>query len=191
MNIWRRFRTMATNTWTTLWNVLQNIWKWLCKLCYWIFYKKPLLIGRRQGLQYHHLTKLYWYTKIVAIIFWVIPWIFLSIWYIFIVQGCTSVTARGLLEEICTGPYLSPENGIPWYLDLWDPQGVPVNHSKVHTPSYLESIMTGHMRLRDTTMALSHQISKTEQMAPGFVTYEMLNNLSESNIIPCLLYLIN
>ncbi len=150
MNIWNRFRTMTINTWTRLWNVLLNIWKWLCNTCYWIFYKKPLLIGRKKGLQYHYLTKHYWYAKIVAIICWGIPWIFLSVWYIIIVQGCTSITIRGLLEEICVGPYLSPENEVPWYLDLWDPQGVPVNHSKIHTPSYLESIMTGHMKLRDT-----------------------------------------
>lgn len=191
MNIWNRFRAMTVSNWTRFRNVLLNIWKWLCNICYWIFYKKPLLLGRKKGLQYHHLTKFYWYTRIVATICWVIPWIFLLLWYIIIVQGCTSNTARGFLEDICIGPYLSPKNEVPWYLDLWNPQGLPFNHSKTQSPLYIESIMTGHMKIRDTSRALSHQVSKTEKMAPGFVTAEMLSNLSESNMVPYLLYVIN
>ena len=182
---------MTSNIWAGPWIVTMHIWRWLCNICYWVFYKKPLLLGRKKGLQYHHLTKLYWYTKIVAVINWGIPLTFFSVWYIIIVQGCRSTTARGLLEEICIGPYLSPENEVPWHLDLWDPQGIPVNHSKIHTPLYIERIMTGHLKLRDTASALSHQVLKTEQMAPGFVTQEMLGNLSMSKSVPymlCILY---
>lgn len=185
MNVFRIFCGMTITLMPRVWNHPMNIWIWLCDVCYWFFYKKPLIIGRKRGLQYHHLSKLYWYCQIFFIINWVIPLMFLLVWYIAIVQGCSSTTVRGLLEDICLGPYLGPSNEIPWYLDLWDPQGNPVNDSKIRTPPYIERIMTGHVKLLDTARALSHQVSKTEQMAPGFVTQEMLRNLSKSKIMPC------
>ena len=180
MDIFRRFGGIIIALWLQVRTIPISIWIWFSDISYWLFYKKPLMTGRKRGLQYHHLAILYWYCRIIFIINWIIPLIFLSIWYIIIVQGCSSTTMRGLLEDICVGPYLSPSNEIPWYLDLWDPQENLVNDSKIRISPYFERIMTGHIKLLDTAKALNHQISKTEQMAPGFVTQEMLKNLSKS-----------
>ena len=182
MEIFRRFCGIIIALLLQVWTTLITIWIWVCDISYWFFYKKPLMIGRKRGLQYHHLARLYWYSRIIFIINWIIPLIFFSIWYIIIIQGCSSTTIRGLLEDICVGPYLGPSNEIPWYLNLWDSQENFVNDSKIRVPPYIERIMTGHIKLLDTAKALNHQISKTEQMAPGFVTQEMLRNLSKSRL---------
>ena len=185
MSVWETFCALTAHTRANFWSVTKYIWIWLCNIFYWIFYKKPLLLGRKKGLQYHHLTRLYYYAKIVAIVNWGVPLILFLVWYFIIIQGCTSIMVRGYIEEICTEPYLSPKNEVPWYLDLWHPQGIPIDHSMIHIPLHIENIMTGHMKLRNTAMALNHQASKTELMAPGFVTQKMLSDLSEFNILSC------
>ncbi|KAL8764935.1 MAG: hypothetical protein Q9209_007809 [Squamulea sp. 1 TL-2023] len=153
--------------------------QWFQNLCRRIFYEEPIRIGRRHGLQYIHLATFYWYATIFGIFNWIIPLAFLLLWYIFIVHGCSSNWARRLvLDDICTGPYLTHEVQMPWYLDLWTPEAVaPGNHSEIQIPPYLEAIMVGHLKLRDTAKALMHQSLKMQQSAPGFVTGEMADDL--------------
>ena len=160
---------------------------WIRFTCYRIFFLAPIKMGRKQGLQYPHLYKFYWYASIVAMINWGVPLILFLIWYVIMVQGCVSITARGLLEGICVGPYLSPTNQIPWHLHLWKPQEIPVNHPQIQSTLYIESMMTGHTRLYDTAWALVHQVSKTEEDAPGFVSEEMSSDLRKSNVVLSLL----
>ena len=90
---------------------------------------------------YHHLTKIDGYCQVVAIIKWVVPLVFSGSRYLAIVQGRSSSTARILLEDFCCiGPYLSPKNEIPWYLNPLNPQWNPANRSEIRILTYIERI---------------------------------------------------
>lgn len=134
-------------------------------------------MNRHRGLQYHQLEKFYHYAFIVFLAGWVIPWTFLLVWYAIVINGCTLHTTREFLDGICTGPYLSPENKIPWYLDLWNTPEALTNHTDIRPPPYIESIMIGHIQVCDAEIALRQQVSKMEENRPGIVTDEMLSSL--------------
>ena len=86
---------------------------------------------------------------------------------------------------ICAGPYLSPTNKVPWYLDFQDALEIAIatNYSRSPISPSLERIIVGHLRLRDTTTTLVYRVSVMEQIAPGFVTDTMSRDLGTSNTI--------
>ena len=130
------------------------IWEQVKKLCYWIFYQKPLAINRRNGLKYDHLNMLYRYFYIFILTGWVIPWIATFTWYATIVKSRTSNHTRHLLGDVCIKPYLSPENDTPWYPGLWDKQGALSNHTDVRPPPCIENIMISHVKFSAIEEAL-------------------------------------
>ena len=157
------------------WDVRTRIGACLRHRLFDAFFKAPMKIGRRRGLQIYHLILLYSYSSIVAFFLWVVPWSGLLIWYLAIIQGCQWNPTRGLLQEICHQSL--PSHEVPWYLDLWNAQGNSANNTDAGLPLYIERLMIGHDRLKHASRALGHQISKTESTAHLCMTDDLLKSL--------------
>lgn len=69
------------NIWT-VWNVVMDFWQWFYVKCHWIFYEKQLLMGKRRGLHYAQLVKIYSYIKVLASIYFGAPLILALVWYL-------------------------------------------------------------------------------------------------------------
>lgn len=161
-----------------------STWKQIKKLCFWIFYQKPLTLNRRNGLTYDHLNMLYRYAYIFILTGWVIPWITILIWYAIVVQGCTSNHTRHLLGDVCIGPYLSLENDTPWYLDLWNKQDALSDHTDVRPSPYIENIMISDVKVAAIEEALRQQARKLGRMHSAIDTTELLNSLGNAQVMP-------
>lgn len=159
-------------------DILRRIWQWLRNLHYVVFYEKPQEIGRKRGLEYHHLATSYHYLKIVAIINWAVPAVGFLVWYIFVVQACRWSWTRGSIEDIYLG--FSPQSQVPWYLDLWIPQHTS-NSEEISEPAlHLERLLTGHKKMLNATRSLDDQASKTAQLAQEWVSNDSLTTLGKS-----------
>ena len=153
---------MAFPFWARISAVYERTSLWFNKMAKWMFFLKPMALGRNQAITYNQLQKHYHWINIGLTIFYRIPWRITIVWYFIVVRGCQTTLMRGFLEDVCTAPFFERENILPWYLDLWDPFRYD-NQSIVHDNEPVQKILTGHAQLLDTSKALRHQASKLKK----------------------------
>lgn len=185
--------SIFTSIWSWTLTILHSllVQSWIAKkfriLCRHVFFKAPVKVGRRFGAEVDIIQLGWFYGRLSFLLkpLWVYPAYLLLVNFLVVHPACSSTGVRRLpiLDDLCAGSFLNPKVQVPWYLDLWVPQGVPQNRSSVHSPYYMERIMVGHIRLHDSAVALRHQVLKTNSMAPGNTTYEMLGSLGKPNIV--------
>ena len=144
-----------------------------------IFYKAPLTLTRRRGVQHHHLVIFWQYMWTLFLVFWITPWMLTLVWHSAVIVGCTSYATRNYLEDFCMGPYLSQESKTPWYLDLWDTQGNLTDSGDAPLPAHIESIMIGSTKICDTEIALRREILKIQTLHPNNSTNKIPTRLRE------------
>lgn len=150
-----------------------------------VFFKAPVKVGRRFGLDLDIIQLGCFYVRLSFLVkpLWTLPCCCLVIYMIVIGFSCSFHHFRSLplLNDICTDSILSRQIELPRHFDLWAPQADHNNYSNVGPPVYIERIMIGHLVLRDSALALRHQISKTKSNAPSQMTDGMFDSLGKEN----------
>lgn len=153
---------------TSFWHLVED-WS------YNIFYQRPLRMHRHRGLEHHHLDTMYTCIRVLAITYFLLPWVFLAVWYLAVAHGCGSHASRPYVEAFCSPPHSSLGNGTHWYVDLWDAGNT---HSSVIPSRYTETIMSSHLDIEDAGIALRHQVSKLKAIPSEIIKAdELLSSL--------------
>lgn len=141
-------------------NSVRFVWEKLTGLASYIFFDKPLELGKSRGLRYTHIHNSYsHFLAFVLLPYFVLPWMALATWYLVTVKGCEFHISRQYLEGFCMQPNLNPDIAIYWYKDLWNHQTDNADYLDT-LPSYLEAIMISHLKIFDAQESLVEQAAE-------------------------------
>ena len=122
----------------------------------------------------------------LLVFYFPVPWILIGLNYLFNCVVCSSSLARAhpSLDGLCTGTTLMQIDGLPWYLDLWNPDqpGLITAHPAQDWPLYIEWYMSASARLHNPTLAISHQLSKMAHRYPGSAGNDLVNRFRKRKL---------
>ena len=111
-------------------------------------------------------------------VLWLIPLLFLNVWYGITMTGCTSLQGRYWLGSFCAHPHLNlAAQRPPWYIDLWNAQDNITYH--VRLPRSDRNLVIGHHHICDAELYFSHQLEKVDSLPDDLKTADLHQDLSK------------
>ena len=120
---------------------LLTLWKKIENRAYSIFYRRPLRT----------------YLRVLAVQYFLLPWICLGLWYVAVVHGCGRYPSGPHMDAFCLQPEPSPRNTTLWFSDLWN---MSRTNSTINSSRDMEKVITGHLAIEEATIIPSRDMEK-------------------------------